>query len=669
MTLCTSRLVSKQPLVCSCNGYFEEATWNKLLRPKMEYSEYTLEALDNILTSTTDKLREILSHKQYPADVCNHVAKVIIDYVNSHVMNKFKDKIDKMKEKHRVGFDSDDVDEDANKDMVLAYKRGLKDALKYLKQEFARDRAIYSAALEAKEAFDCEVEKCSLCPHCILLYYGDHEGSWFVNSCPRPHVLVWARTKTYGFWPAKLVGLSEDKTKAKVFYFDKEFSCDFTIDVSTDLKFITRSYTKTFQKKDREVKDPEGFQLALRHVRRHINFLEKEYPDIKVYWPEENCNYDGVTLYLAGTALIEEETDDEFEPSDEENDEDRDFIAATDEEEEEEDEKPRVYERGRRLRSTPYRTIKREADDNAFENYGRGKRFRSITNDEDKMPATRDEGESVFKKFGRGQRVKVKSDPENNINLAESSSIHSFSLDDVICLTTVEEVFSTSRRARVPAFLLQEILNDERLQPHVVLVENLAIVKKADLCKRLQGNNGEGDLPSNNVKTFDNVYYDETYEEENIDCNSSLSDPVLADNLIAIPSIIPDDEPSTSKTVPSKKRGRPRKKPSTSHSTPTLNLKQEHVSELTSTPEINNTQSQQLTEDTESTTIKSEVKSEPQEISEHDISPQQHQQDQDLPLPLCDYCKVNRAVAEESDLSDQVRSYYCSEKCREYACL
>lgn len=46
-----------------------------------------------------------------------------------------------------------------------------------------------------------------------------HPNDWFKMVCERPHLLLWAKQKTYPYWPAKLMSVNSDKNTVDVRFF------------------------------------------------------------------------------------------------------------------------------------------------------------------------------------------------------------------------------------------------------------------------------------------------------------------------------------------------------------------------------------------------------------------------------------------------------------------
>lgn len=65
------------------------------------------------------------------------------------------------------------------------------------------------------EACISEMYDLNLCQEC---YKNSHENlNWFTLSCKVPHLLVWARTKGYPYWPAKILAAQGTQTCVKYF--------------------------------------------------------------------------------------------------------------------------------------------------------------------------------------------------------------------------------------------------------------------------------------------------------------------------------------------------------------------------------------------------------------------------------------------------------------------
>lgn len=47
----------------------------------------------------------------------------------------------------------------------------------------------------------------------------EHPNDWFTMVCEQPHLLLWAKQKTYPYWPAKLMSVNSDKNTVDVRFF------------------------------------------------------------------------------------------------------------------------------------------------------------------------------------------------------------------------------------------------------------------------------------------------------------------------------------------------------------------------------------------------------------------------------------------------------------------
>lgn len=47
-------------------------------------------------------------------------------------------------------------------------------------------------------------------------------SDWFTSPCNTPHLLIWAKQRTYPFWPAKLMRYNSENNTVDVRYFGEE---------------------------------------------------------------------------------------------------------------------------------------------------------------------------------------------------------------------------------------------------------------------------------------------------------------------------------------------------------------------------------------------------------------------------------------------------------------
>lgn len=73
----------------------------------------------------------------------------------------------------------------------------------------------------AKQLHNCvkeEVYNLQICYDC----YTNINDDWMVTPCTKPHILVWAKQRTYPYWPAKLMRYNSDQNTVDVRYFGDE---------------------------------------------------------------------------------------------------------------------------------------------------------------------------------------------------------------------------------------------------------------------------------------------------------------------------------------------------------------------------------------------------------------------------------------------------------------
>ncbi|XP_031635445.1 uncharacterized protein LOC116348555 [Contarinia nasturtii] len=72
-------------------------------------------------------------------------------------------------------------------------------------------RALFNYAKE-------EVYSYKMCHDCYI-NYDEMEEDWFANTCKKPHLLIWAKQRTFPYWPAKLMRYHADSKNVDVRYF------------------------------------------------------------------------------------------------------------------------------------------------------------------------------------------------------------------------------------------------------------------------------------------------------------------------------------------------------------------------------------------------------------------------------------------------------------------
>lgn len=73
---------------------------------------------------------------------------------------------------------------------------------------------------------DCTKEliySIQLCQECYMNAI-NCPSEWFTMVCKQPHLLVWAKQKSYPYWPAKLMSVNQDKGTVDVRFFGDQHS-------------------------------------------------------------------------------------------------------------------------------------------------------------------------------------------------------------------------------------------------------------------------------------------------------------------------------------------------------------------------------------------------------------------------------------------------------------
>lgn len=63
-----------------------------------------------------------------------------------------------------------------------------------------------------------EMYTLAMCYDC----YSTLDADWITKTCSIPHILVWAKTRTYPYWPAKMIRYNSDEKTVDVRYFGGE---------------------------------------------------------------------------------------------------------------------------------------------------------------------------------------------------------------------------------------------------------------------------------------------------------------------------------------------------------------------------------------------------------------------------------------------------------------
>jgi len=56
-----------------------------------------------------------------------------------------------------------------------------------------------------------------ICPECYIRTAQPVTTDWFTKPCIIPHVLCWAKMKTYQSWPAKVLRVVNDEVDVRFF--------------------------------------------------------------------------------------------------------------------------------------------------------------------------------------------------------------------------------------------------------------------------------------------------------------------------------------------------------------------------------------------------------------------------------------------------------------------
>lgn len=62
-----------------------------------------------------------------------------------------------------------------------------------------------------------ECSEMDICSDCYLRSAQDESIDWFIKPCSSPHVLCWAKMKTYQSWPAKVLRVMNDEVDVRFF--------------------------------------------------------------------------------------------------------------------------------------------------------------------------------------------------------------------------------------------------------------------------------------------------------------------------------------------------------------------------------------------------------------------------------------------------------------------
>lgn len=62
-----------------------------------------------------------------------------------------------------------------------------------------------------------ETSEIEICSDCYLRSAQPELIDWFIKPCSIPHVLCWAKMKSYQFWPAKVLRIVNDQVDVRFF--------------------------------------------------------------------------------------------------------------------------------------------------------------------------------------------------------------------------------------------------------------------------------------------------------------------------------------------------------------------------------------------------------------------------------------------------------------------
>lgn len=60
-----------------------------------------------------------------------------------------------------------------------------------------------------------EIIESKLCAECYIR--SDENNNWFSSACEQSHLLVWAKVRSFPFWPAKIMEIVGNKAQVRFF--------------------------------------------------------------------------------------------------------------------------------------------------------------------------------------------------------------------------------------------------------------------------------------------------------------------------------------------------------------------------------------------------------------------------------------------------------------------
>lgn len=106
-----------------------------------------------------------------------------------------------------------------------------------------------------KELYDIEV--CGECYH-----RSNTKQEWFTEVCDPPHLLVWARTPGFPYWPAKVIAATGAQNKIDVRFFGQHEMCNaYADDCLVYSKTIPNE--RLSNRKQRELKSSQKVCISL----------------------------------------------------------------------------------------------------------------------------------------------------------------------------------------------------------------------------------------------------------------------------------------------------------------------------------------------------------------------------------------------------------------------
>ncbi|KAI1289793.1 Protein kinase C-binding protein 1 [Halotydeus destructor] len=119
-----------------------------------------------------------------------------------------------------------------------------------------------------------EMAEIEVCPDCFMNFYV-YPRTWFVETCHKPHVLVFARLKGHPFWPAKAVRVDATKNEVDCRFFGAHDRAWVPYD-SVVLMSETYAWNKPKGHKSK-------LDAALGEVKEHVQKLGEKFPGLHCY--------------------------------------------------------------------------------------------------------------------------------------------------------------------------------------------------------------------------------------------------------------------------------------------------------------------------------------------------------------------------------------------------